>query len=89
VKLFRRSSNLFYIHTTDSELNRNTSLIKIIFCSLFFFLANDLAIENNRYISSTHCIIEFDSGHVHIRDTSSNGTLINRSKKIDKNTSVI
>jgi len=52
------------------------------------FLANDLAIENNRFISSSHCIFEFDNGHVYIRDTSSNGTLINRSKKIQKNDSV-
>jgi hypothetical protein len=53
-----------------------------------FFTANDLAIVNNRYISSCHCIIEFDNGHVFIRDTSSNGTLINRTKKINKNDSV-
>jgi predicted component of type VI protein secretion system len=52
------------------------------------FLANDLAIENNRFISSIHCIFEFDNGHVFIRDTSSNGTLINRSRKIHKNDSV-
>ncbi|CAF2071033.1 unnamed protein product [Rotaria magnacalcarata] len=46
---------------------------------------NDLAMANNRYMSSCHCIIEFSNGHVYIRDTSSNGTLINRSKKINKN----
>ncbi|CAF1251860.1 unnamed protein product [Rotaria sordida] len=50
---------------------------------------NDLAIANNQFISSSHCIIEFDNGHVYIRDTSSNGTLINRSKKINKNHSPI
>lgn len=33
-------------------------------------------------------MFEFDNGHVYIRDTSSNGTLINRSKKINKNDSV-
>jgi pSer/pThr/pTyr-binding forkhead associated (FHA) protein len=54
-----------------------------------FFSANDLAIANNRYISSVHCIIEYDNGRVFIRDTSSNGTLINRTKKINKNESVL
>lgn len=49
-----------------------------------FCLANDLSIENNRYISSSHCIFEYDNGHLYIRDTSSNGTLINRSRKITK-----
>lgn len=51
-------------------------------------LANDLAIENNRYISAAHCTFQFDQGHVFIRDTSSNGTLINRTKKIHRNETV-
>ncbi|CAF3115441.1 unnamed protein product, partial [Rotaria sp. Silwood2] len=50
-----------------------------------FGLVNDLTIANNPYISSSHCIIEFDNGHIYIRDTSSNGTLINRSRKISQN----
>ncbi|CAF1199673.1 unnamed protein product [Rotaria sp. Silwood1] len=50
---------------------------------------NDLAITNNQYISSCHCTIIYDNGHVYIHDTSSNGTLINRSKKINKNDSPI
>ena len=64
--------------------------VKIFFClfEISFFLANDLAIENNRYISSLHCTFEFHNGHVFIRDTSSNGTLINRTKKINKNETV-
>ncbi|CAF3932907.1 unnamed protein product [Adineta steineri] len=46
---------------------------------------NDISIVNNRYISSSHCVFEYDHGHLFIRDTSSNGTLINRSNKISKN----
>ncbi|CAF1324115.1 unnamed protein product [Rotaria sordida] len=46
---------------------------------------NDLSIANNPYISSSHCIFEYDHGHLYVRDTSSNGTLINRSNKISKN----
>lgn len=63
-------------------------LFKIGFDNNCFILANDLSIPNNRYLSSSHCIFEFDNGHIYIRDTSSNGTLINRSKKINKNDSV-
>jgi len=46
---------------------------------------NDLSIANNRYISSFHCIFEYEDGHLYIHDTSSNGTLINRANKISKN----
>ncbi|CAF4313079.1 unnamed protein product [Rotaria sp. Silwood2] len=46
---------------------------------------NDLSIANNPYISSSHCIFEYDHGRLYIRDNSSNGTLINRSNKISKN----
>jgi predicted component of type VI protein secretion system len=52
------------------------------------YLANDLSITNNRYISSFHCIFEYEYGHLYIHDTSSNGTLINRLNKINKNDSV-
>ena len=55
---------------------------------VFFFLANDLAIANNRYVSSCHCVFEFDNGHLYLSDNSSNGTLINRSTKISRNESV-
>ncbi len=48
-------------------------------------LDNDLSIANNRYISSFHCIFEYENGHLYIHDTSSNGTLINRANKISKN----
>ena len=51
----------------------------------FFLLANDLSIANNRYVSSSHCVFEYDHGHLYLRDTSSNGTLINRSTKVTKN----
>ncbi|CAF1051190.1 unnamed protein product [Adineta ricciae] len=46
---------------------------------------NDLSIANNRYVSSSHCVFEYDHGHLYLRDTSSNGTLINRSTKVTKN----
>jgi predicted component of type VI protein secretion system len=52
---------------------------------IILYLANDLSIANNRYISSSHCIFEYENGHLYIHDTSSNGTLINRTNKISKN----
>lgn len=48
------------------------------------FLVNDLCLNQNPYISSCHCTFEYENGHVFIRDTSSNGTLINRTNKITK-----
>ncbi len=84
--------NIISIYKNQLKIGRDTSINNKILLKLiifWYFLANDLSIENNRYISSIHCLFEFDNGHVYIRDTSSNGTLINRSKKINKNDSVI
>jgi hypothetical protein len=53
-----------------------------------FRLANDLSIPTNRYLSSCHCVFEFDQGRIYLRDTSSNGTLINRQKKLNKTDAV-
>jgi hypothetical protein len=70
-----------YYLTRDSRVD-----IKCFFSQLNFdhFLANDLSIANNRYISSCHCTFEYDHGHLYLHDSSSNGTLINQSKKISK-----
>ena len=70
------------------QVNRLTSSFAPMEIGYILVLANDLAIENNRYMSSSHCIFEFNQGHVSIRDTSSNGTLINRTKKIHRNDTV-
>jgi len=50
---------------------------------------NDLSIPTNRYLSSCHCVFEFDQGRIYLRDTSSNGTLINRQKKLNKTDAAI
>ena len=73
----------------DKDWTQIETIIRIDQMQIFIFcLANDLTIENNRYVSSAHCTFEFNDGHIYIRDTSSNGTLINRTKKINKNESV-
>lgn len=66
-----QNENLISVYKNEFQIGRSTT--------------NDLSLNNNQYISSCHCIFEYDHGHVFIRDTSSNGTLINRTDKITKN----
>jgi len=46
---------------------------------------NDLSINENPYLSSSHCTFQHENGQIFLLDTSSNGTLINRTQKVQKN----
>ena len=72
----------------QASLARISGMMQCRFDDDLFVSANDLAIANNRYISTSHCQLQFEHGRIYLRDTSSNGTLLNRTKKIHKNDSV-
>lgn len=65
-----QNQNFISVYKTEFQIGRST--------------INDLCLNQNPYISSCHCTFEYENGHVFIRDTSSNGTLINRTNKITK-----
>ncbi|CAF0730249.1 unnamed protein product [Didymodactylos carnosus] len=46
---------------------------------------NDFSIPNNRYLSSTHCVFEYEDGQLYVKDLSTNGTLLNKNRKLPKN----
>ena len=55
---------------------------------LFVFLACDLSLAGNKLISGSHGFIEKDEeGKVWFHDTSTNGSLLNMSQKVNKDVS--
>lgn len=82
------SKDQFRIGRTTSNFYIDTWYSNDSFWSSLLLVANDLSYVNNRYVSGNHCLLEFVEGQLYISDTSSNGTLINRSIKVMKNASV-
>lgn len=55
---------------------------------LYFLSDADLVIPENKFVSTVHCVfVKGEGGRAHIKDTSTNGTLLNGSR-LERNVEV-